>query len=307
VDKPSYKELEIQVAKLKKQIDYTLNNPGLHTFELKTLSNELKDSNIRLTIEEGKKVKLEEELDIISNKLKYLLKLNAEKDQFITILAHDLKSPFSGILGLLQLLSENITKNTTEKNLDLINNIQQSAKNTLILLEGLINWTKSQIGNLPFEPKVYDIKEVFTDIIELFQPLAELKNISVNKHINEKTIVFADINMLKTILRNLISNAIKFTDENGRIDISAEKTKSFVTISVSDNGSGMSSSILKHLFSISHVRSTNSPSNVKGSGLGLLICKELTEINGGKISAESELGRGSKFIITFPRKIQKAD
>jgi signal transduction histidine kinase len=303
MDKPSYKELEIQIAKLKKQIDFTLNNPESNFFELKIRTKELKESNEKLNIEEGKKVKLEEELDIINKKLKYLLKLNAEKDQFITILAHDLRAPFSGILGLLEVLSENITKNTTDKNLKLINSIHQSAKNTLNLLEGLINWTKSQIGNLPFEPKEHDVKEVCKDIFELFQPLAELKKIKFNQHIDEKTTVFADINMLKTILRNLISNAIKYTNENGRIDVNTEKAKSIVIISVSDNGIGMSSSILNHLFSISHVQSSNGTSDEKGSGLGLLICKELTEKNGGKIVAESELGRGSKFKITFPRKI----
>jgi len=304
MDKPSYKELEIQIAKLEKQIDLTLNNPESNTFELKIRTKELKESNEKLTIEEGEKVKLEEELGIINKKLKYLLKLNAEKDQFITILAHDLRAPFNGILGLLEVLSENITENAADKNLMQINSIQQSAKNTLNLLESLINWTKSQIGNLPFEPKECDVNEVFRDIFELFQPLADLKNIKFNQHLNEKPTVFTDINMLKTILRNLISNAIKYTNENGRIDINTLKTKFLVTISVSDNGTGMPPKILNHLFNISQVQSTYGTSDEKGSGLGLLICKELTDKNGGKIVAESELGRGSKFIITFPRKIQ---
>jgi two-component system, sensor histidine kinase and response regulator len=204
-------------------------------------------------------------------------------------------------------LAEKITENTADKNLKLINSIQQSAKNTLNLLEGLINWTKSQIGNLPFEPKECDVKEVCKDIVELFQPLAELKKIKNNQHIDEKTTVFADINMLKTILRNLISNAIKYTHENGRIDVNTEKTKSVMIISVADNGVGMSPSILNHLFNISQVQSSYGTSDEKGSGLGLLICKELTEKNDGKIVAESELGRGSNLIITFPRKLQSTD
>lgn len=304
MDKPSYKELEIQIAKLKKQIDFTINSTEANSFELNIRTEELKASKDKLNIEEGKKVKLEEELEIINKKLKHLLKLNAEKDQFITILAHDLRAPFSGILGLLEVLSENFTENSTDKNVMLINSIKKSAKNTLYLLEGLINWTKSQLGNLPFGPKEYNIREVCEEIFELLHPLAELKKIKFNQHIDETTIVFADLNMLKTILRNLISNAIKYTNEGGCIDINTEKSQSFITISVSDNGVGMSPSILNQLFSTSYVRSSNGTSDEKGSGLGLLICKELVEKNGGKIIAESELGRGSKFKIMLPLKIQ---
>jgi signal transduction histidine kinase len=300
--KPSYKELEMQIAKLKSQIDIKLNDTEYKAFDLEARTEELRVSNSKLSLEEVKKNKLKEEIDIVNTKLKYLLKLNAEKDRFIAILAHDLRSPLTGILGLLEVMSESFVNNTAEKNLILLDAMQKSTKNTINLVDGLIKWTKSQLGKLAFEPHNYNLKEICTEIIELFQPMAELKKINVKEYVDENLHVFTDINMLKTILRNLLSNAIKYTNENGFININFEESDFFAKITVSDNGIGMSPATANQLFNITHIHSTNGTSNEKGSGLGLLICKELIERNGGEIAVESELSKGSKFIVSLPKK-----
>jgi PAS domain S-box-containing protein len=229
-----------------------------------------------------------------------LTKLNADKDRFISILAHDLKSPFNSILGFLFLLTENIRKydiDKIEKQIHIINN---SAQNTYKLLEDILIWVKANSGKIPFEPQTLNFANICTDIIENFKLTAKAKNITIKYTENENINIYADINMIHTILRNLISNAIKFTNNGGRINIYGELNNSTVTISVSDNGIGIDSDTLTKLFDISHKITTQGTAKEIGTGLGLLLCKEFIEKHDGKIWVESKVGKGSEFKFTIP-------
>lgn len=230
-----------------------------------------------------------------------LQRLNADKDYFISILAHDLKSPFNSILGFLELIISNlhtIDIDEIEKQLTIVNNSAIYAYN---LLEDILVWALSQSGKLPFEPRKFNLKSSCDKVVEMLKPSADNKNITINIVDAEKIMVFADTNMLNTILRNLISNAIKFTSNGGKIDIFSEQNNSELTISVSDNGTGISPKILSTLFDSNQMNSLKGTANEKGTGLGLLLCKKFVEKHGGKIWAESELGLGSVFKFTLPQ------
>lgn len=229
-----------------------------------------------------------------------LQELNATKDKLFSIIAHDLRSPFNNILGFSELLLENKNDNKVAKSEKYLGIINSSANNTLILLDNLLNWAQSQTGKISFNPKKIIFSNIILEIIKLKKSIAKAKNISLNYSSSDEIEVYADENMLKTILRNLISNAIKFTNSNGKIDVTALQNDNFIEIAVSDNGVGMNDETRKKLFDISTNITTKGTANEKGSGLGLILCKEFIEKHGGKIWIESEEGRGSIFKFTLP-------
>ena len=263
-------------------------------------ADELIIANKELAFQNKEKEKRAAELITANKELKRLLRLNADKDRFITILAHDLRNPFSSILGFLELLSENIHTYTVDEIEHQIHIVNHSAQNTFNLLEDLINWTQSQSGKLPYEPQNLNFSDICLNVVEILKSNASSKNMTINYGKKEVISVYADVNMLKTVLRNLVSNAIKFTHPGGQIDINAEKTQSNITVSVSDNGIGIEPEILNKLFSITQMHSTIGTAAEKGSGLGLVLCKEFVEKHGGKIWVESELGKGSTFKFRLP-------
>ncbi len=229
-----------------------------------------------------------------------LQRLNTDKDYFISILAHDLKGPLSSIIGLLELLLGNLQTydiNEIESQLTAVNNSAIGAYN---LLDDILVWALSQSGKLPFEPEEFSLKHSCEEVVEMLKPGADKKSITINIDVAERVIVFADINMLNTILRNLISNAIKFTRKGGNINIFSEQNNPEITISVSDNGTGVSAEILSHLFDNTQKHSLKGTANEKGTGLGLLICKKFVENHNGRIWAESKVGQGSIFKFTLP-------
>jgi PAS domain S-box-containing protein len=236
----------------------------------------------------------------IQQQNKELIKLNDDKDLLMSILGHDLKSPFNSILGLSELLIENFHKYDNVKIENLINYINKSAHNAYNLLEDLLLWTHSQSGKIPFEPQKLNFIDICQEVLEIHKPNAIAKEITVNHSATEGITVFADINMLKTILRNLVSNAIKFTRPGGKINIFAQKNNKIVTISVSDNGIGIAPERINKLFSISKTITTKGTEDESGTGLGLLLCKEFVEKHGGKIWVESELEKGSTFKFSIP-------
>ena len=262
-----------------------------------TLQNENKERLKRRTKQLEEK---NSELVLANKELQQSLQLNRDKDRFISILAHDLRSPFSSILGFLLLLSENIRSYTIEEIEEHIKIINQSAQNTFNLLEDLILWTMSQSGRFPYEPQKLIFTEVCTEVVGILEPIASAKGITLNYFIPEEITVFADNNMLKTVLRNLVSNAIKFTNPGGRIDIYARKSEANITISVSDNGIGMEPEILNTLFDISKTQTTKGTGDESGTGLGLFLCKEFIEKHGGEIRVESQKNEGSSFYFTLP-------
>lgn len=236
----------------------------------------------------------------IKHKNAELQRLSDDKDILMSILAHDLITPFNSMLGFLDLLSENLREydvHTLENYISIVNN---SAKGAFNLLNDILLWTRSQSGAIPFEPKIFNLKSSIEEVTEFLKPNANTKNITINIDESDKTVVFADVDMLNTILRNLISNAIKFTDLGGIVNISSERTESDILVTISDNGIGIAPNILPRLFDTTKLYSTRGTANEKGTGFGLMLCKKFVEEHGGEIWAESELGKGSKFKFTLP-------
>lgn len=229
-----------------------------------------------------------------------LKELNATKDKLFSIIAHDLKNPFSSILGFSELLIRNIGNYKVEKSEVFLKFINSSIRNTIVLLDNLLNWVKSQSGQLNFNLEKNDLSLIIQEILEISNIIASIKNISFNNLQSDSLEVYADQNMLKTVLRNLVFNSIKFTNHGGKIDIFAKQNHKFIEITVSDNGVGISEENRKKLFNLETNITTTGTSNEKGSGLGLVLCKEFVEMHGGKIWVESEEGKGSDFKFTLP-------
>lgn len=239
-------------------------------------------------ITEGKKTE---------NSLKELI---ATKDKLFSIIAHDLRSPFNSIIGFSELLLEDSNNILLEDSEQYIKIINSAAKNTLILLDNLLNWAKSQTGQLSFNPEKVLFSEVVQEIITLSKSIAKSKNISLEYSSTDHLEVFVDVNMLNTVLRNLISNAIKFTNFGGHIKVSAALKQNQVEITISDNGIGINKEKCAELFSITSNTTTLGTANENGSGLGLVLCKEFIQKNNGDIWVESEENKGSNFIFTLP-------
>jgi len=231
-----------------------------------------------------------------------LLQLNLDKDRFISILGHDLKSPFNNILGFSEILTDEINSLNTDEIKEIAGNINKSAKITNKLLEDILMWARTQQGSIPFKPQNLSLSATCRNILEILNPSAYAKNITIYDSYVDNINVYADADMLKTVLLNLVSNAIKFTDSGGKITINAEQDSENVTISVSDNGIGIPAENMAKLFDISEVLTTKGTAGETGTGLGLLLCKEFVEKHGGKIRVESEEGKGSnfKFILPIP-------
>lgn len=226
--------------------------------------------------------------------------MNAQKDKLFSIISHDLISPFNSILGFSDLLLECIQENDLSGLESYATIIKQSAEQTLELLKNLLEWSRTQIGGTQFLPEIFDLGEVVLEIKGLLNVIAGKKQITIHHTPFSSTQVFADRSMLGTILRNLVSNAIKFTREGGDIFITAEKRTEDVLISVRDNGIGIESSRLSTLFRMDQSQSTFGTHNEKGTGLGLILCKEFVERHGGSMWATSEAGKGSTFSFTLP-------
>lgn len=227
-------------------------------------------------------------------------KLLDDKDKFFSIIAHDLKGPFNGIIGLSELLLEKKDHSDDNETNEFIQLINQSSKNTYSLLENLLTWAQSQTGNLEFSPKKLEIISVTDKTINLLDNIAQNKNITIRSQIEKKQYVVADRDMLETIFRNLVSNAIKFTNSNGEVVLSMTREKNQTVFSVKDNGIGISPEKIAELFSINQKHSTSGTNEETGTGLGLMLCKEFVKKHGGKIWVESQEGKGSDFKFTIP-------
>jgi signal transduction histidine kinase len=264
------------------------------------IDNEEKEKRVaELIIAEEEKAKRVAELVIINNELQRLLQLNSDKDLFISILAHDLRSPFTALLGLSDLLIENVRIYSIEEIESLLRHIKDASKETFTLLEDLLKWTSTQSGKIPFKPQILGFAGICKNVLETLNTNAYAKNIKIKCSISDHISVFADKDMLKTIMRNLVSNAIKFTNNGGSIIIDAKENSGIVTISVSDNGTGIKPEKVLKLFDISQRQTTKGTEQESGTGLGLILCKEFVEINGGKIWVDSQYGKGSDFKFTL--------
>ncbi len=232
--------------------------------------------------------------------------LNASKDKFFAIVAHDLKKPFQPLLGYTEFLAEIAEDASPDELQRMSQNIHRSARNVYSLLENLLQWSRMQRGHMIYSPILVDLSQVAAQNIELLEANATAKRIALNSEITPGTIAYADERMINTVLRNLISNAIKFTDVDGQITISAKQTfianysEEFVEVSVADTGIGMREEQMAKLFDIGENMSTLGTANEQGTGLGLLICHDMIRRNSGEIWVESQLGEGTTFRFTLP-------
>ena len=228
--------------------------------------------------------------------------LNATKNKFFSIIAHDLKNPFQAIFGFSELLLRNFPDFDDPQKMELLGMIKMSSESAYNLLENLLQWARTQTDRIKYNPVQLDLSELIDQNIELTTASAENKKISVISQIECKTGAFADKNMINLVIRNLISNALKFTAESGVVTLTCyEKNKNEVAVSVSDTGVGISEDNIQKLFRIDEYFSTSGTAGEGGTGLGLIICKEFIEKNKGQIIIESELDVGTTFTFTLPR------
>jgi PAS domain S-box-containing protein len=235
----------------------------------------------------------------LEEKGKQIKEINLTKDKLFSIIAHDLRSPFNIILGFSRQLLKKYKSDNFEQTELFIKAIESSAKSTLLLLDNLLNWQKSQTGQLHFQPEFIKFRSITKEIDDLLNSTAVAKNISLNYFYSETIIIYADKNMLLTILRNLITNAIKFTNKGGEIDVFAVGNQNQIEITISDNGMGMNAEVKSKIFKIGDQITQSGTSGEAGTGLGLILCKEFVEKHQGKIWVESEVGEGCdvKFIL----------
>jgi len=225
----------------------------------------------------------------------------AAKDRFFSIIAHDLRSPFSTIVSFLKLVDQRADQYSKEDILELTQELRAKADTTMALLENLLQWSRAQTGGIVFEPVDIDTETLFSTVMDVMQTAALMKHISVTLKLEPQLTFTGDPNMLATVLRNLISNAIKFTHPKGTVEVSAHRLGEEIEIIVSDNGVGMSAKTRDKIFRLDTKMTTDGTAQERGSGLGLILCMEFIHQHGGRIWTESEKDRGSRFIIRLPQ------
>ena len=239
----------------------------------------------------------------ISQSREKLVELNATKDKFFSIIAHDLRNPFAGIIGLSDIMEIMLLESNGEKPeqlIELTKMIKKSSESALDLISNLMDWAKSQTGGISINPISLTMQYIFSSAFQIVNGNALKKNITIEKSFADNDTVYADNMLVNTILRNLLTNAIKFTHPNGKIIVSALNKDNFLEISVADTGVGIDPKHIHKIFRIDSKFSLLGTNKEKGTGLGLILCKEFVEKQGGTIWVESKLGKGSKFTFTLP-------
>ncbi|HOZ14722.1 MAG TPA: tetratricopeptide repeat-containing sensor histidine kinase [Tenuifilaceae bacterium] len=231
---------------------------------------------------------------------KNLRELNATKDKLFSIIAHDLKNPFNALMGFSDLLDKNYNFLSEEERKEYIGVVSDSTQNLYKLLDNLLQWTRTQTGAITYISENFKLYPLIKQEVDILSPNADKKKININLKLDENQIVYADKNSIATVVRNLVSNAIKFTSNGGWIEIDAKQNSKFVEISVSDSGIGIKGDDIDKIFMLDSSFTTKGTANESGTGLGLLLCKEFVEKNNGKIWAESKKGKGSTFYFTLP-------
>jgi PAS domain S-box-containing protein len=241
--------------------------------------------------------------DILKESSEELKLLNTTKDRFFSIIAHDLRSPFQSLISSSELLATEIESLSHEEIILFSIGLNDSLRNLYGLLENLLHWSLMQRNMLEYKPVNLNLYDEVNKIIKISNQSVMKKNISIYNNVDTGTFVYADVNMLRSVVQNLITNAIKFTQTEGRIFVSSIEKDGFVEVSVQDTGIGIESEKSSKLFNFNTISTTNGTAGEQGTGLGLPLCKEFIERNNGKIWVESEVGKGSKFIFTLRKTI----
>ncbi len=245
---------------------------------------------------------LEEKNKVIEQSEQELRSMNAAKNKFFSIIAHDLKNPFHTVMGYSYLLNHDYERFTEPERRKFAVDIHQSTNSIFRLLQNLLDWSSSQTGRLKFAPIEIELTRMLDNSVSVLRALAEQKNIQIIRNDCSGQKVFVDPLMIETVLRNLINNAIKFTPENGTVEISTETTEDQIKITISDSGIGISDKDIPNLFRIDSKVKRKGTNNEDGSGLGLILCKEFVDKNSGTIWVQSSPGKGSSFSFTVPVK-----
>ena len=226
---------------------------------------------------------------------------NNQKDKFFSIIAHDLRSPFQGFLGLTQSMAENTDNYSTQELPTVFMQMHKTADNLFNLLRNLLEWAQMQKGSMSFQPKEFSLTDLISENVQTLKKRSEQKGITIINNSTDPIQAKADERMINSVLLNLISNAVKFTNRNGTVTISANKAEEqIIEVCVSDTGIGMPKSSVEKLFNVGEkIRSVGTDDELS-TGLGLILCKEFVEKHGGKIWAESEQGIGSSFYFSIP-------
>ena len=247
---------------------------------------------------------IKEEKEHIEELKNSLIKSNENKDRFFSIISHDLRSPFHAILGFLNLMKSNfdsMSRENIKTDLDLI---QKSFNNSFDLLNNLLDWSRIQMDRIQFNPVYFSINELISICINSLKFNSESKDITVLFNPPQEFHVFADKNMINSVINNLLSNAIKFTNTGGKIIVELANSDKHTIIKIQDNGVGIEKEVINRLFRVDKVYSSSGTNNEKGTGLGLILSDEFIKINGGSIDVESEPGKGSTFTFSLPQFIQ---
>ncbi len=226
--------------------------------------------------------------------------LNASKDTFFSIIAHDLRNPFSSFLSYVDLMEQSVDTWDKDRIIKLTAMLRTSAEHLSALLDNLLTWSRAQRGLIEYHPGRCDLSVTAARNIAIFTPNAEQKQIDVSHSIPEQTIVHADVAMLDTVMRNLLSNALKFTPVGGTVEVSVRHDRQCVEVSVSDTGTGIAAEHIPKLFRIDARYKRLGTAREKGTGLGLCLCREFMERHGGSLRVASEVGKGSTFSFTLP-------
>ncbi len=242
--------------------------------------------------------------DIINEQNQKLSELNASKDKFFSIISHDLKSPYSGLLGLTSLIINEKDSLNIEEIVDLVRKLNTSLKNQYSMIENLLHWARIQTNRLEIHKEKIDITHLINEVIAIQRNVSDKKNLKVINNIKAKIYCYADRFMIQSVLNNLISNAIKFSHYDTEIHVSADVEDNLVFISIKDFGLGIKPDNLNKLFRIDSHITTLGTDNEKGTGLGLILCKEIIERNGGTISVFSVLNEGSTFTVSLDHYIE---
>ncbi|MDE5421641.1 ATP-binding protein [Ancylomarina sp. DW003] len=247
---------------------------------------------------------LEEELTRqkiqIEEQKKELETLNATKDKFFSIIAHDLKNPFASLIGASGYLLSSSNELSQEQMTNFLTIINNSAKQGHRLLENLLEWSRMQTGMMSWQPEQVDLWDLVNEVVSLLRGSAETKQIHLEAKVDENLSAFVDSNMINTVVRNLVSNAIKFTPNGGEIIVESRQSKNFVEITVKDNGVGIKAENIEKLFKIDEQVMQNGTENETGTGLGLILCKEFIDKHKGELLVKSEINKGSSFIFRLP-------
>ena len=263
---------------------------------------------VRSFLQELEIKKKNQELEAINDNLEKLVeirtleleKANATKDKFFSIIAHDLKNSFNGLLGYSDILLSDFDRFPDEEKKTIISAIRQLSEGTYNLLQNLLDWARVQTGNIQFLTEEFDLKAFLGDELNLQIELAAAKGISIEFIPVNDVAIIADKNMLLTILRNIFSNAIKYSTQDGKITLKLDSDETYGIVSITDTGVGISSDNIQKLFKVNGDYKTRGTNNEEGTGLGLILCKEFILKNNGEISIVSELGKGSTVTFKLP-------